>query len=304
MMGLDFRSRMTPPTRQSPTAARAAHSVSDPAGAESRATSVILTGPEAKPIHASMIRVGTGPKVVFLHGLVGLNEHWEDVARQISGSTDSTMLELPLLQLQGDDCHIEGATAIVARFLSEYIVGPNAPISERAILVGNSFGGHVALKLAIEYPNLVRGLVLAGASGLIEKSIVSTVEIRPSKDWLRKKIEELFFDKSKMKESDLDRAFEALSNRGGARAMVKLSRSARKNHLGDKLHRVLVPTQLIWGRQDIVTPPEAAEGFLKGIRDCRIEWFENCGHAPMIECPSLFAATMLSFIADLTRRNC
>lgn len=250
-----------------------------------------------------MIRVGTGAKVVFLHGLVGLNEHWEDVVRQMCGSADCTMLELPLLQLQGDDCHIEGATQIVARFLNEYILSPDAGTSERAILVGNSFGGHVALKLAIEYPQLVRGLILAGASGLIEKSIVSTIEIRPSKDWLRKKIEELFFDKSKMKESDLDRAFEALSNRGGARAMVKLSRSARKNHLGDKLHKVHVPTQLIWGRQDIVTPPEAAEGFLKGIKDCQIEWFENCGHAPMIECPSLFAATSLSYIAGLTRRG-
>lgn len=254
-----------------------------------------------------MVRVGpeskSGAKIVFLHGLVGLNEHWEDVVRQICTAADCTMLELPLLALQGDDCHIDGATEIVAKFLTDHIVKPGAPVSDRAILVGNSFGGHVALKLAIDHPHLVRGLILAGASGLIEKSIVSTIEIRPSKDWLRKKIEELFFDTSKMKESDLDRAFEALSNRGGARAMVKLSRSARKNHLGDKLHNVKVPTQLIWGRQDIVTPPEAAEGFLKGIPDCRIEWFDNCGHAPMIECSSGFAATSLSFIADVTRRG-
>lgn len=250
-----------------------------------------------------MIRVGSGTKIVFLHGLVGLNEHWEDVVRQICSAADCTMLELPLLQLEGDDCNIDGATYIVERFLTDHIVRPGARASERAILVGNSFGGHVALKLAIHHPHLVRGLILAGASGLIEKSIVSTIEIRPSKEWLRKKIEELFHDTSKMKESDLDRAFEALSNRGGARAMVKLSRSARKNHLGDKLHHVKVPVQLIWGRQDIVTPPEAAEGFLKGIPDCRIEWFENCGHAPMIECPSAFAATTLSFVADLTRRG-
>jgi pimeloyl-ACP methyl ester carboxylesterase len=301
---------MTPPTRQPlPHSAAAAteprHGRSDAESgvAEFRSTSVTLTGPEQSPIPASMIRVGTGAKVVFLHGLVGLNEHWEDVVRQMCGSADCTMLEIPLLALEGDDCHIEGATQIVAKFLAEHILPKDAKLSDRAILVGNSFGGHVALKLAIEYPHLVRGLILAGASGLIEKSIVSTIEIRPSKDWLRKKIEELFYDRSKMKESDLDRAFEALSNRGGARAMVKLSRSARKNHLGDKLHKVHVPTQLIWGRQDIVTPPEAADGFLKGIKDCQIEWFENCGHAPMIECPNLFAATSLSYLAGLTRRG-
>jgi pimeloyl-ACP methyl ester carboxylesterase len=45
------------------------------------------------------------------------------------------------------------------------------------VLVGNSFGGHVALRIAIEHPTLVRGLVLAGASGLIEKSMVSDIQI-------------------------------------------------------------------------------------------------------------------------------
>lgn len=303
-------SRMTSPTRHPGTSSRTAsgpsvpgHSAIPSAASDFRTTPVTLFGPEGGPIAASMVRVGQGTKIVFLHGLVGLNEHWEDVVRQICTSADCTMLELPLLGLQGDDCHIDGATEIVSKFLADHIVKPGASVSDRAILVGNSFGGHVALKLAIDHPHLVRGLILAGASGLIEKSIVSTIEIRPSKIWLRSKIEELFFDKSKMKESDLDRAFEALSNRGGARAMVKLSRSARKNHLGDKLDRVKVPTQLIWGRQDIVTPPEAAEGFLKGIPDCRIEWFDNCGHAPMIECSSAFAATTLSFIAEITRRG-
>ena len=62
-----------------------------------------------------------------------------------------------------------------------------------------------------------------------------------------------------------------------------------------------MPTLLIWGREDIVTPPEAAEGFLKSIKKSRIVWFDRCGHAPMIECPVPFAQAMLAFMNDLAK---
>jgi pimeloyl-ACP methyl ester carboxylesterase len=205
------------------------------------------------------------------------------------------MLEIPLLELSGHDCCIQGVTAITARFLENHII----PQYGRPILAGNSFGGHVALRLAIEHPHLVRALVLAGSSGLIERSIVADIQIRPSREWLRKKIAELFFDQSKMREADLDRAFAALSARGGARAMVKLSRSARRNHLGDLLSTIQCPVFLIWGKQDIVTPPEAAEGFLRYLPHAKIDWYDRCGHAPMIECPDQFAASLIRFAEAL-----
>jgi pimeloyl-ACP methyl ester carboxylesterase len=169
--------------------------------------------------------------------------------------------------------------------------------------VGNSFGGHVALKIAIERPDLVRGLVLAGASGLIEKSMVKEVQIRPSRDWLEEKIGELFYDRSKMDPADVDRAHQELSQRGHARAMVKLSRSARRNHLGEQIHKIAAPTLIIWGRQDIVTPPEACHEFAAKIRETRVVWFDRCGHAPMLECPVEFSQALQTFVADLDRRG-
>jgi pimeloyl-ACP methyl ester carboxylesterase len=85
--------------------------------------------------------------------------------------------------------------------------------------------------------------------------------------------------------------------------MVKLSRSARRNHLGDRIASITAPTLLIWGRQDIVTPPEACEEFNRKIADSRVVWFERCGHAPMIEAPELFSETLNDFLAELDRRE-
>ena len=251
-------------------------------------------GPES-PSHGLEAQVqerGTGLPVVFLHGLVGLNEHWEGVVARVEGDVRCILFELPLLSLRGDDCSIQGVTKLTADFLRDYL-------DEPAVLVGNSFGGHVALRVALEHPELVQGLVLAGSSGLIEKSLVSDIQIRPSKEWLRRKIGELFYDQTKMREADLERAHRELTDRGGARAMVKLSRSARRDHLGDRITQIQAPALLIWGRQDIVTPPEAAEGFHRMLRDSQLVWFEHCGHAPMIERAEDFAEALLEFTSRL-----
>ncbi|MFZ4574158.1 MAG: alpha/beta fold hydrolase [Phycisphaerales bacterium] len=251
-----------------------------------------LRGLEEVDVPVRISQRGNGPDVVFLHGLVGLNDHWELVIDRVMDVVRSTALEVPLLSLTGDDCSIDGVTKLTAEFLSRHLGRP-------CVLVGNSFGGHVALKIAIEYPHLCSGLVLAGASGLIEKSMVADVQSRPTRPWLEKKIGELFFDRSKMAQSDVDRAFGELNDRPKARAMVKLSRSARRNHLGDEIHRIKVPTLVVWGRQDIVTPPEAAHEFAAKISGSKLVWFDRCGHAPMIESPDEFARELGGFVTGI-----
>lgn len=265
--------------------------------ANERTVSDWRVGPPDSSLTATVIETGlcSGLPIVFLHGLVGLNEHWEGVVDRISNRSRCVLFELPLLRLRGDDCSIHGATRLTAQFLGEKFGG------QPVVLVGNSFGGHVALRIALEHPQVVKGLVLAGSSGLIEKNTVDKPEHRPSREWLTRKIGELFYDKSKMREADIDRAHAELSDKGGARAMVRLSKSARRDHLGDRISEIAHPTLLIWGKQDVVTPPEACEGFKRMIRNSTVEWLDNCGHAPMIEQPELFADALLRFAGELGR---
>jgi 2-hydroxy-6-oxonona-2,4-dienedioate hydrolase len=256
---------------------------------------VMVRGDAGVPVHVTIEEHGnpSGMPVVFLHGLVGLNDHWEGVVDGIKATSRCMLVQLPLLGLTDEDCSIDGATTLAIRLLEQELRGTPA------VLVGNSFGGHIATKIAIRRGDLVKGLVLAGASGVIEKSIVADVQIRPSREWLERKIGELFFDRSKMNPADVDRAHKELSGRASARAMVKLSRTARKNHLGDELSLVKCPTLIVWGREDIVTPPEACETFAKLIPNNRVVWIDKCGHAPMIEKPEEFAVAMREYLATL-----
>ncbi len=270
---------------------------------------VTLRGLSGEPVPAKLVDVGPGAAagpigrpVVFLHGLVGLNDHWEDVVRMVRHKVRCIMLEIPLLQLRDADCGVEGVSVLTERFLEDTL-GIGKTSDEQVILVGNSFGGHVALRIALQRPDMVGGLVLAGSSGLIERTMVKEITVRPSREWMRRKISELFYDPEKhMREADLDRAHKELSERAGARAMVKLSRSARSDHLGERIQNIKAPCMLIWGKQDVVTPPEAAHEFLAKLPDARIVWFDDCGHAPMIEKPDEFARAILDFNAELDRR--
>jgi 2-hydroxy-6-oxonona-2,4-dienedioate hydrolase len=263
---------------------------------------VTLHGLTGEAIPAKIVDVGRGRPVVFLHGLVGLNDHWEEVVKRVQHRVRCVMLEIPLLQLRGDDCGVGGVSVLTERFL-EHNLGIGKTNDEQVVLVGNSFGGHVALRIALQRPDMVGGLVLAGSSGLIERTMVREITVRPSREWMRRKISELFHDPEKhMREADLDRAHKELSDRAGARAMIRLSRSARSDHLGDRIHNIKSPCMLIWGKNDIVTPPEAAAEFLAKLPDARIVWFDECGHAPMIEKPDEFARAIIDFNDELDRR--
>ncbi|MBZ0171798.1 MAG: alpha/beta hydrolase, partial [Phycisphaerales bacterium] len=199
-----------------------------------------------RPVEARVIECGAGPRVVYLHGLVGLNDHWSEVIGRSLDSIKSTLFELPLLDLTGSDCSIQGVTDLTIAFLDRHVVEPT-------VLAGNSFGGHVALRVALKRPDLVRGLVLTGSSGLFERTLVRGAPIRPPREWVEEKIGELFYDRSAMIPEDIDRAHQVLNTRQGARAMVRLSRTARRNHLGDQIGDIAAPTLLIWGREDVVT---------------------------------------------------
>jgi 2-hydroxy-6-oxonona-2,4-dienedioate hydrolase len=266
------------------------------AQSQRHAREITLRGLGQRDVAAKVETMGEGRPVVFLHGLAGLNDHWEDTVQLAHANFRCVMLEIPLLELEGDDCSIDGVAALTQDFLSRHL-------DDRAVLVGNSFGGHVALRLAIEHPRLVRGLVLAGSSGLNERTMVAEVRLRPTREWMSRKIGELFFDKSKMREADVDRAFAELGERRRARAMVRLSRSARRNHLGDEIGRITAPTLIVWGREDVVTPPDAAHEFNAKIRDSSIVWYDRCGHAPMLEWPDLFADSVSAFVRDLAARG-
>jgi len=234
-------------------------------------------------------RAGGGTPLLILNGLLGLNKHWFDVMARVSDACLCTLVEPPLLELKGEHCGVRGVVRMIVDAIERLNAAP-------AVLAGNSLGGHVAMRIALERPELVKGLVLMGSSGLFERTFERNVMHAPSREWLSNKIADLFSDPANVPPGMVDEAYAELGQRKGARALVKLGRSAKNDHLGAEIPNIRVPTLLVWGRQDSVTPPEVAEEFRSLIPGSRLEWIDACGHAPQIERPEEVARHLSAFM--------
>jgi pimeloyl-ACP methyl ester carboxylesterase len=64
------------------------------------------------------------------------------------------------------------------------------------------------------------------------------------------------------------------------------------------LPKMHVPTCIIWGKNDNVTPPEVAEEFHKLLPSSSLYWIDKCGHAAMMERPKEFNDYMLQWLKE------
>ena len=78
--------------------------------------------------------------------------------------------------------------------------------------------------------------------------------------------------------------------------VISLARSAIKNNLGDELKQITLPTLLIWGNNDSITPPFVGREFHRLIPHSELHFIDHCGHAPMMEVPSEFNKILEQFL--------
>ena len=235
------------------------------------------------------IEAGAGIPVLCLHGLFGASEHWEAAVEALAPRCRAMALTLPIFDTPPDDLSVMGLRAHVEAFLDAERVPP-------AIVVGNSLGGHVALDLALHAPERVRGLVLSGSSGLFERSFTRGVPHRPTAEFVRGKMTEVFHDPAMITPEWVEEIRARVARRSYVLRVLQISRSARRYNLEDRLHEIHCPTLLVWGAEDCVTPRDIAIRFLDGIPSATLRLVPECGHAPMLEHPEAFARAVEEFL--------
>jgi len=88
-----------------------------------------------------------------------------------------------------------------------------------------------------------------------------------------------------------------VNNRIKALKIIALARSAIKHNLGDELKDIKVPTCLIWGRNDTITPPMVAEEFQTMMPNSELHYIDKCGHAAMMEVSDEFNIILGEFLS-------
>ncbi|HEX5168250.1 MAG TPA: alpha/beta hydrolase, partial [Cyclobacteriaceae bacterium] len=86
----------------------------------------------------------------------------------------------------------------------------------------------------------------------------------------------------------VDDVYKTLQSRSKVLSIIGLAKEAQRNNVGDLLSEIRTPTLLVWGKNDIITPPEVAMDFHKRLPRSGVILLDDCGYAPMMEQPDLF----------------
>ena len=242
------------------------------------------------------IERGEGEPVVLLHGLMGRMDHWEPVLEHLGDSCRAVALSLPIAE---PGLH-EPSVDELARYVADFL---DAMEWERAVVGGNSLGGHAALALALARPERVSGLVLAGSSGLFERGFSTGVPHRPTRAYVRARMEEIFYRADLVTPEWVEAVHEVVNTPAAALRILRFARSARRGNLETRLPEVVAPTLLVWGWNDRITPPDVAQQFLRLLGDAELALLERCGHAPMLEAPEAFADLVESWLLETRVRR-
>ena len=243
----------------------------------------------------SYVEVGEGEPLLLLHGLFGALSNFSDLIEHFRHKYKVIIPLLPLFELDIFHTTVGGLAKHVHKFIEMQGY-------EGIHLLGNSLGGHVALVHVLKHPEKISSLTLTGSSGLFENGMGDSYPKRGDYEYIRKKTELTFYDPAMATKELVDEVFEITSNRMKVIKIISLAKSAIRNNLGEELTEIQQPTLLIWGNNDIITPPFVAQEFNKLIKNSELHFVDHCGHAPMMEVPAAFNEILEKFLQKHTNK--
>lgn len=234
---------------------------------------------------------GEGEILLLLHGLFGALSNWEAVVRGFSPHYRVVIPLMPIYEMPYKEASVDG--------LSEFIEGFIAHKNLRDLtLLGNSLGGHIGLIYTLNNPHNVRRLVLTGSSGLFENSLGGSFPKRGSYDYIRERVEYTFYNPKTATKELVDEVFEITSSISKCMNIVAIAKSAQRHNMAEEVTRIQVPTLLVWGLNDTITPPHVAHEFHRLMPHSEVRFIDHCCHAPMMEQAEKFNRIVTEWIGN------
>lgn len=243
------------------------------------------------------IETGGGEEnLLLLHGLFGALSNFEGILDHFSSTYNVVVPILPIFELPIRKVSVTGLVNYVADFV-------DYKSYDKVHVLGNSLGGHIALLYVLARPEKVNSVVLTGSSGLFESAMGTSFPKRGDYDFIKKKTEGTFYDPKVATQELIDEVYDIVNDRNKAIRIIATAKSAVRHNLGDKLHQINVPTLLVWGKQDQITPAFVGEKFDELIENSKLVFIDKCGHAPMMEHVEEFNRHLEDFLTEVTAKQ-
>lgn len=177
---------------------------------------------------------------------------------------------------------------------------------ERVDIVGNSFGGSMAIALAVENPERVRRLVLMGSTGIefaLTPGLDAVWGYQPSLEAMRDLLDVFAYDRRLVNEELAALRYKAASRPGIAEAFASMFPAPRQRWITAlatdeaSIRDIQNPTLILHGREDKVIPTTNAERLFQLIPHAELHMFGRSGHWTQIEHKERFNALVMNFLS-------
>lgn len=258
-------------------------------------------------------RAGEGPVLLLLHGIAGSSRTWVPAMELLR--RDYTVLAPDFLG------HGKSAKPLGDYSLGNHAAGMRDFLHilgiERVTVVGQSFGGGVAMQFAYQFPERCERLVLVDAGGLgREVSWMLRLLTLPAAEYvlplifsvpLRNVGESVIgFLRERgirhARAAEMWQSFSSLTEPANRQAFVRTMRavidpSGQSVSAMDRLYLAAnMPTLIVWGDRDRIIPPIHAYKAHEAIPNSRLAMMEGVGHFPQVEEPFRFVEILVDFL--------
>jgi pimeloyl-ACP methyl ester carboxylesterase len=246
-----------------------------------------------------------GPAIFMLHGFGASLHTWEAWAQALSADYRVIRFDLPGFGLTGTDPTGDYTDARAIQVLAALMDRLRV---RRAILIGNSMGGRIALEFAASHPARVSRLVLISPDGFASPGLAYTLAaeapvtvgllpyLLPA-PLLRMHIAAAYGDPQRLTEEVVARYRDMILAPGVRAAVLPRMEQMVAQNPGPLLRRVHVPVLLLWGEKDGMIPISCAAGFLAALPDARLVALPGLGHVPQEESPAEALEPVRNFLA-------
>ena len=264
-----------------------------------------MTKLQVNDIQIAYDDVGLGPPVVLLHGYPFNRSLWTD---QVDSLSNRYRFVTPDLRGHGESDVGEGVASMEA-MAAEVAALMDALGISRAFIGGLSMGGYVALAFYRNFPSRVKALILADTRPQADteegkRTRAQQVEqvlangMSPIVDAMLPKLlsPETVSKRPEVVKRIRDMMFQT-KPAGAAAALQGMASRANQTEL---LGRIRVPTLILVGREDAITPVQDSETMQALIGGSRLVIIENAGHVSNVERPAEFNSALAAFLTGIS----
>jgi len=262
----------------------------------------------------NVVDIGSGPPVIFIHGLSGCWQNWLEQIPLFARDHRVIGVDLPGFGhsvMPVEPISISGYADAIDELMEKLDI-------DAARIVGNSMGGFIGAEIAIEHPARIERLVLVAAAGLSIESIrtertkglrhraeniiffsLAHVVSRSHQVALRPRLRAALLMTVAAHPARLPGPLAAQQVLGSGKPGFSDALEAMCRYpLRDRLEKIACPTLILWGDKDILVPVKDASVFEELIPDSRKIIYTDTGHVSMMERPARFNSDVKAFLDE------